>query len=71
MAVTVHFLNENMVFKSYCLDFAEFADHHTAENIGDRLKSITMTWDINYKETAVVSNNPSNVIAGVRLTAVR
>jgi len=71
MAVTAHFLNENMEFKSYCLDCTEFSDRHTAQNIGDRLQTITRTWDIDYKVTAVVSDNAANVIAGIRLTEYR
>jgi len=71
MAVTAHFLNENMEFKSHCLDCTEFSDCHTAENIGEKLKEITRTWDISYKVTAIVSDNVSNVIAGVRLTGYR
>lgn len=71
MAVTAHFLNENMEFKSYCLDCTEFSDRHTAQNIGDLLKEITRTWDISYKVTAVVSENASNVMSGVRQTGYR
>jgi len=50
MAVTAHFLNENMEFKSYCLDCTEFSDRLV---------------------TAIVSDNASYVIAGVRLTGYR
>lgn len=71
MAVTAQFLNENVEFKSYCLDCTEFSDRHTAQNIGDRLNEITRTWDINYKVTAVVSDNAANVIAGLRLAGYR
>lgn len=71
MAVTAHFLNDNMELKSYCLDCTEFNDRHTGQNIGDRIMTIARAWDIDYKVTAVVSDNAANVVAGVKMTGFR
>lgn len=71
MAVTAHILNENMEFKSYCLECTEFSDRHTAQNIADRLKLIASTWNIENKVTAIVSDNAANIIAGIRQTGYR
>ncbi|KAF0715473.1 zinc finger BED domain-containing protein 1-like [Aphis craccivora] len=66
LAVTAHFLNGNMELKSYCLDCTEFSDRHTGQNIGERIITIARAWDIDYKVTAVVSDNAANVVAGIK-----
>ena len=66
IAVTCHFINENFELETYVIETAKFAGSHTACAIANRLDEIFLTWDIQHKVAAVVTDNAANMTAAVK-----
>lgn len=71
MAITGHFIDENMTLQSICIECEEFGERHTALNISRQLRKTIEAWNISHKVTVIVSDNAANVVAGIRETGVR
>ncbi|KAF0715631.1 zinc finger BED domain-containing protein 4-like, partial [Aphis craccivora] len=65
VAVTAHFIDEDKIV-SVCLGCEHFPLQHTAINLAEYLKSITIEWKINNKVVAVVTDNAANMVSAVR-----
>lgn len=65
MLVTCHFIDDfEMV--SYLLDWFEFTDRHTADNLAEKLRGIATEWDVAAKVVACVTDHAANVTLAVR-----
>lgn len=71
MAITAHFLDLDTQLKSVCLDCTEFDDRHTGDNISQKLSIVFGNWNIAHKVTAIVSDNASNVVSGIKKSGYR
>ena len=71
LSVTAHYLGEDMEMKSSLLECFKYDDKHTAENLCNELKHVTLEWKIQNKIVAIVTDNAANIIAAVRLTGWR
>ncbi|KAH9629662.1 hypothetical protein HF086_001133 [Spodoptera exigua] len=77
IAVTAHYMNEDMELSSYLLECVQYEESvlilytfylfHTSENLSEFLKDCFRRWDIDYKVSAVVSDNAANITAAIRL----
>ncbi|XP_055522726.1 E3 SUMO-protein ligase ZBED1-like [Wyeomyia smithii] len=60
-ALTAHFIDRNGEMKSYLLECSEFTSEHTAENIAEWISNVLRKFEIEYKITAIVTDNASNM----------
>lgn len=67
LAITAHYLDDNTSLCSNLLGCVEFSERHTSENLASFLKAEVQKWAIDYKVTAVVTDNAPNIVAAVKL----
>ncbi|XP_015375064.1 PREDICTED: zinc finger BED domain-containing protein 6-like [Diuraphis noxia] len=66
MGITAHFINEDAMLQSVCLGCEMFDDKHTTNNLSTYLKNTVEEWNIQYKITAVVSDNAPNIVGAIK-----
>lgn len=66
MGITAHFINEDALLQSVCLGCELFDDKHTIKNLIEYLKNTVEEWNIQYKITAVVSDNAPNIVGAIK-----
>ena len=69
--VTGHFISSSWTLESVVLETFEFNEDHTADHIAAQLKRVANAWSIETKIVCVVSDNASNMVAGVGRTGWR
>lgn len=70
-ALTAHFIDQNTKLKCYLLECSEFEDNHTAQNIAAWIETVLQKFEINYKITAIVTDNAANIKAAVNILKIR
>ncbi|XP_058838274.1 zinc finger BED domain-containing protein 6-like [Topomyia yanbarensis] len=60
-ALTAHFIDQRGSLKSYLLECSEFDDKHTGENIASWITKVLQSFNIDFKITAIVTDNASNM----------
>lgn len=74
IAITAHYIltsDQNTVLTSSMIGCIEYNDRHTSTNLAEFLKTIMAEWSLNYKTTAIASDNAANISAAIRLTDCR
>lgn len=66
MGITAHFINEDALLQSVSLGCEMFDDKHTTNNLSTYLKNTVKEWNIQYKITAVVSDNAPNIVGAIK-----
>jgi hypothetical protein len=70
MAVTAHFLSQDLTINDYCLNVRHMPQSHDAKNIADELCSCLEEWIPDYEEMLVkiytITDNAANVKAAMR-----
>ncbi|CAG9129863.1 unnamed protein product [Plutella xylostella] len=66
IAVTGHYLTEDLQLKTVLLGCCHFSGNHTAANIGSELRALVDIWGLTGKVNFVVSDNAANVVKGVK-----
>lgn len=66
IAVTAHFIDQNMKLKSYLLGCVEYTKNYTARNLASFLQNVFIEWGIEHRISAVVSDNAANILAAVK-----
>lgn len=66
LGITVHFLNELMIFESFVLDCASFEGKHTSDNISNKCAAIVESYEIQDKIAFVVTDNAANMVKAFR-----
>ncbi|XP_055522567.1 E3 SUMO-protein ligase ZBED1-like [Wyeomyia smithii] len=70
-ALTAHFIDKNGEMKSYLLECSEFTFKHTAENIAEWISNVLRKFEIEYKITAIVTDNATNMRATANILKIR
>lgn len=65
LSVTFHFV-ENYKMVSCLLDFFEFSDRHTFENLAEELLKVAKEWDVENKVVCCVSDNAANITKAIK-----
>lgn len=61
IAVTGHYMTDDLELKHILLDCRNFLDSHTSENIQEMLNSIVAEWGLTNKINFAVSDNAANI----------
>ncbi|GFR76802.1 zinc finger BED domain-containing protein 1 [Elysia marginata] len=67
MAVTAHFINNNMTLQSRVLETRRITSSVTLENIKDELNHVMDSWGIQEKVFAIVTDNAANMKSAINL----
>lgn len=64
--VTAHYIDDEWVLQNYVLQTRVFNEAHTGNNLAVLLQNVCREWNINIKDTALVTDNAKNMmLAGV------
>ena len=64
MSFTVHFIDEDWILRSYCLDTIPSYEDHTGENIAGALQDVLENWQLSSEKlVATTTDNASNYVA--------
>ena len=66
LAVTCHFINEDLVMESMVLETSHIAESHTIQNLATALKAVTDKWNITKKVHCTITDAASNITGAVR-----
>ena len=69
MAVTAHFINDQMGLISKFLEIRRITSSQTAEHIKEELEAVMKEWGITSKVIAVVTDNAANMTAAIKRMA--
>jgi len=68
LTLTLHFIDNDWVFKSFVLSTEELATSHTGSNLQMRLSSLLEEWNLpTSKLTGIVTDNGSNIVKAIEL----
>lgn len=66
VTVTAHYIDDEWVLQNYVLQTRVFNEAHTGNNLAVLLQNVCREWNINIKDTALVTDNAKNMmLAGV------
>lgn len=60
-ALTAHFVDRQGHLKCYLLECSEFSEKHTGDNISSWVTTVLQKFNIDYKITAIVTDNAANM----------
>ena len=64
MSFTVHFIDNDWILRSYCLDTVPSYEDHTGENIAAALQDVLENWQLSSENlVATTTDNASNYVA--------
>lgn len=66
IAVTGHYLTDDLKFKTVLLGCSHFSGNHTSQNIASEINAIVDQWAITGKVNFVVSDNGANVVKAIK-----
>ena len=68
MTVTIHFIDNEWVLRSYCLSTFPLYEDHTGQNLADAITDVLANWDLRADQiVATTTDNASNIIAAFNL----
>ncbi|XP_055644650.1 E3 SUMO-protein ligase ZBED1-like [Toxorhynchites rutilus septentrionalis] len=70
-ALTAHFIDRCGTLKSYLLECSEFNEKHTGENIASWIAQVLKTFNIDFKITAIVTDNAANMKSAASILNIR
>lgn len=67
MSLTIHYVTADWTLNSKCLETRYVPDNHTAETLGENLKSALADWGLEeLKLVCITTDNGANIVAAVR-----
>lgn len=64
-AVTVHYIDENFVMKSYLLECAEANESHTSQYLAAEIRRVVEEWGLSQKVSIIITDNAANITSAV------
>lgn len=66
IALTGHYLTDDLEFKTVLLGCCNFPGHHTSENIATEIRTLVEKFELKEKVNFMVTDNASNVVRAVK-----
>lgn len=62
VSVTAHYIDDEWVLQNHVLQTREFNEAHTGNYLAVLLQNVCREWNINIKDTALVTDNAKNMM---------
>ncbi|KAM9456199.1 E3 SUMO-protein ligase ZBED1 [Clarias gariepinus] len=67
MSLTIHYISADWSLHSKCLETRYVPDNHTADTLGENLKSAVADWGLDeHKLVCITTDNGANIVAAIR-----
>jgi hypothetical protein len=67
ISLTIHFITSDWTLHSKCLETRYVPDNHTADILGENLKSALAEWGLDeHKLVCITTDNGANIVAAIR-----
>ena len=68
LSFTVHFIDDDWMLQSFCLDTVPLFEDHTGQNIAEAIDDILENWGLSKEKlVAITTDNGSNFVAGMAI----